>query len=185
MIIKYNICLIKRGASILLLNREKASWMGCWNGVGGKLKPEETPEAAMLRELEEETGIRAIDLVSLQFKGFLTWTVDGGQFGGSYMYLGELADDFELITPKKTEEGILDWKTVEWIMNKDNQGVATNIPKCLDFMLTDPSCYEHLSCYVNGILEEQQEFKLDPSTEHCAKLRMEYFSKYETVPLQS
>lgn len=32
--LKYTICFIKRGDEILLLNREKSSWMGSWNGVG-------------------------------------------------------------------------------------------------------------------------------------------------------
>lgn len=49
--LKYNICFIKQGDRILLLNREKPSWMGCWNGVGGKLEPEESPTQSMIREI--------------------------------------------------------------------------------------------------------------------------------------
>jgi hypothetical protein len=53
--LKYNICFVKRGDEILLLNREKASWMGCWNGIGGKLEPMETPREAMIRFMLNDT----------------------------------------------------------------------------------------------------------------------------------
>ncbi|MDT2194339.1 NUDIX domain-containing protein [Paenibacillus larvae] len=36
--ITYNICFIRRGDQILLLNRQKSSWMGAWNGIGGKIE---------------------------------------------------------------------------------------------------------------------------------------------------
>lgn len=35
---QYTLCFIERGDAILLLNRQKAPWMGCWNGVGGKIE---------------------------------------------------------------------------------------------------------------------------------------------------
>lgn len=34
--IAFTNCFIKKGDRILLLNRNKPSWMGMWNGVGGK-----------------------------------------------------------------------------------------------------------------------------------------------------
>lgn len=34
---------------------------GWWNGYGGKVKDDETVEAAMVRELHEESGLNAID----------------------------------------------------------------------------------------------------------------------------
>lgn len=93
--LKYNICFIKRGEEILLLNREKASWMGCWNGIGGKLDPLETPRAAMIRELEEETGIQAY---SLHFKGLVTWKGDDFDYGGMYAYIAEVPHEIERST---------------------------------------------------------------------------------------
>lgn len=32
--IKYNLCLIRQGNKILLLNRERSPWMGCWTKEG-------------------------------------------------------------------------------------------------------------------------------------------------------
>lgn len=44
----------------VLLGRKKLRWgAGKWNGFGGKLKNGETPEAAALRELQEESGLVA------------------------------------------------------------------------------------------------------------------------------
>lgn len=107
--LKYNICFIKRGQEVLLLNREYPSWMGCWNGIGGKLELQETPRESMIREIEEETNIR--DYV-LHFKGMVTWTSDGSNFGGMYAYVAEVLESFTYPTPIKTVEGILDWKNI-------------------------------------------------------------------------
>ncbi|MBU3079406.1 RNA pyrophosphohydrolase [Sphingomonas quercus] len=59
-------------AAIMLLNAEGKVWVGqrldnaleAWQMPQGGLDPGENPRAAALRELEEETGIRA-DLVSI------------------------------------------------------------------------------------------------------------------------
>jgi 8-oxo-dGTP diphosphatase len=42
--------------------------------VGGKIEENESPRESALREIEEETGI---SLDSIDFKGIVTWIVDG------------------------------------------------------------------------------------------------------------
>lgn len=131
--IKYNLCLIRQGTKILLLNRERSAWMGCWNGVGGKLEQGEQPRPSMLREIDEETGI---DGLSIQFKGLITWTNSiGNGFGGMYLYLADLPEDYMYKVPRKTDEGLLDWKEIDWILHPENLGVASNIPSCLEKIL--------------------------------------------------
>ncbi|GAB6926249.1 8-oxo-dGTP diphosphatase [Paenibacillus sp. JCM 10914] len=163
--LNYNICFVKRGDQILLLNRAKAPWMGCWNGIGGKLEPGEQPRAAMVRELEEETGI--VDC-SLTFKGIVTWTKNGANFGGMYLYLAEIPEHIEYETPRLTVEGILDWKSIDWILNRSNQGLAANIPESLERMMHDTDCYEHRCTYADGRLVEQHMLRISPlvETEH-------------------
>lgn len=43
---------------ILLIRKNKPKWQkGRWNGIGGKIEKDETPEDAMHRECLEETGM--------------------------------------------------------------------------------------------------------------------------------
>lgn len=49
--IKYNLCYIRKENKILLLNRELPGWMGCWNGVGGKLQANEEPRVSCCAKL--------------------------------------------------------------------------------------------------------------------------------------
>ncbi len=46
-----------RGNEILLAMKKRGFGKGLWNGVGGKLKDEETKEDAIIREAGEEIGI--------------------------------------------------------------------------------------------------------------------------------
>lgn len=47
--IEFTVCYIKQDTKILLLNREYPAWMGCWNGVGGKLEAGESPYHILLK----------------------------------------------------------------------------------------------------------------------------------------
>lgn len=112
---------------ILLLNRQKAPWMGRWNGVGGKLDVNESPYDCIVRETVEETGLELPQYVS---RGVLTWEVDGKDAGGAYLFTADVSK--EMVANYKTpkvfcHEGILDWKLFDWIMHKDNTGIVDNI----------------------------------------------------------
>lgn len=45
---------------ILLLQRRKEPFSGFWTAPGGKLLPDEDPEAAVIREVREETGLQLV-----------------------------------------------------------------------------------------------------------------------------
>lgn len=175
--INYTLGLIKQESRILLLNRERAAWMGCWNGVGGKLEPGESPRAAMRREIAEETGL---DCPELAFKGMLTWTSAGksgpGQLGGMFMYMVELTASLHYPTPAKVEEGILDWKEISWIMHAQNYGVASNLPPCLDMLLNDERCYNHHSIFAGHLLHQQHSERIDPCLETDEAQRNQYLA---------
>ncbi|HHT91167.1 MAG: hypothetical protein QM451_06945 [Bacillota bacterium] len=68
----------------------------------------------MLREAEEETGLLHLEL---HFKGLKTWSkADRTGFGGLYLYIGFLAEHYSYPTPRRTEEGILEWKDLNWMV---------------------------------------------------------------------
>ncbi|WP_268888410.1 NUDIX hydrolase [Heyndrickxia shackletonii] len=143
---KYTICFIKKGEQILMLNRIKSPWMGIWNGVGGKIEKGEEPKESVLREIMEETGIPLSDV---EYKGVVTWMVDGLITGGMHAFLAEVPKDFEYHTPISTDEGILDWKKISWILHPDNLGMA-NLKYFLLKMLEDSNTYNHKFVYENG-----------------------------------
>ena len=53
------LCYLLTNTNILLGRKMRGVGQGKLNGYGGKLEPGETPEEAILRELFEESGVRA------------------------------------------------------------------------------------------------------------------------------
>ncbi|MGE7879390.1 NUDIX hydrolase [Peribacillus muralis] len=141
---KYTVCFVKRKNEILLLNREKAPIMGVWNGVGGKIEIGETPDEGAMREVFEETGIRVGCSYS---SGTVTWET-GAEQDGIYVYLYEAEDDLIYETPMKTREGILDWKTIDWIFTPENLGIAGMVGAYLPVLLKEEGRYSFI--YKNG-----------------------------------
>ena len=67
------LCYLRKDGTTLMVHRIKKAndiHQGKWNGLGGKLEPGETPEECAMREIFEESGLRA---KNLKLKGFLTF----------------------------------------------------------------------------------------------------------------
>ena len=135
---QYTVCFVKKGNTILMLNREKAPIMGVWNGVGGKIEKGESPDDGARREVFEETGIRVEDFFS---KGTVTWEKSNGERDGLYVYLYEVDNDLKAEVPQKTREGILDWKFIDWILNPHNLGIADMVAEYLPVLLEKKGSY--------------------------------------------
>lgn len=142
---KYTVCFLKQDNNILMLNREKVPLMGVWNGLGGKIEEGESPDAAAMREVLEETDIMVENYFS---KSTVTWETSKGQLDGLHVYLYELDDKFKYETPKKMREGILDWKPIDWVLDPNNLGIPEKVPQYLPVLLK----YEgnHFLKYKNG-----------------------------------
>lgn len=54
------LCLLKNKNEILLAMKKRGFGEGRYNGVGGKIERDETPEQAMVRETEEEINVTPI-----------------------------------------------------------------------------------------------------------------------------
>ena len=51
------ILFLQKDNQLLLAMKKRGFGAGKWNGVGGKLEPGETPQAAAIRECQEEIGV--------------------------------------------------------------------------------------------------------------------------------
>lgn len=145
---KYTICFIRKGDRILLLNRNKKPTMGMWNGVGGKIEEYETPYEGVIRETFEETGI---ELPSVTYKGNVIFKVKDEPRGseGMYVFLADLPDGVHIDTPVSADEGILEWKSIDWILDGDNRGVVSNLQRYLPRVLKEENNLEHTFTYDN------------------------------------
>jgi 8-oxo-dGTP diphosphatase len=115
------VALIDKDGRVLIAQRpEGKSMAGLWEFPGGKIEPNETPEAALVRELNEELGIETWDscLAPLTF--------------ASHSY-----DDFHLVMPLfvcRKWAGIVQPKegqTLKWVdakALKDYPMPAADIP---------------------------------------------------------
>lgn len=100
------LCYVRKNEKTLMIHRikkENDMHRGKWNGLGGKLKPGETPEECVVREVREECGLL---IKNPLLKGLLTFPAFDG-FDDWYVFVfvatefeGELTD---------SEEGDLQW----------------------------------------------------------------------------
>lgn len=68
------LCFIHKGDRLLLGLKKRGFGAGYWNGFGGKVQPNETIEAAAMRELCEEAGLVGLEhrqrgILNFEFEG--------------------------------------------------------------------------------------------------------------------
>ncbi|MGN7118389.1 NUDIX hydrolase [Lysinibacillus odysseyi] len=155
--LEYTICFIKKGNEILMLNRNKKPNMGLWNGVGGKIERNESHIESVIRETFEETGIKIDNPV---YTGNVVWKSNRGD-GGMYVYLSDIPEEINVQTPISTIEGILEWKSIDWLTNPNNIGVVPNIKYYLPEILEGKFGLEHQFIYEDGIILDYSTIKLN------------------------
>lgn len=63
-------------------------------------------------------------------RSMIRWYRGGANLGGVYLFTAEVSEKVmaEYITPKCLyHEGILDWKSIDWLLNPNNTGVVDNV----------------------------------------------------------
>lgn len=148
----WTICFIRHRNEVLLQFRRKPPNQGRWNGIGGSIEPGEIPTQCVIREVEEETGIR---LPTVRFAGLVTW--EGAKetgAAGMYAYVANLplGTDPGALERLDLPDGWLAWLPVEHL-DKEPE-IVSNIPHFLPRMLAGEEPREYHCIY------EGEELKL-------------------------
>ena len=142
------LCFVKKDDKILMINRNKPPFMGMWNAVGGHLEDGETPIQCAIREIYEEGNIKVdnAELISIS-----TWNYDDDEI---YVYVSHLPDNYDISKyPIKINEGIIDFKEIDWVLNIKNYGVIEDLRVFLNDIKNNEKHNYHL-VYDNSKLIE-------------------------------
>ena len=96
---------------VLLMKRNKAPNLGLWVAPGGKMEPGESPYDCGLRELWEETHLKADHLI---FRGLITETSPAPDW--QWMLFLYVATDFSGNLIGDEREGCFTWWPVEDVL---------------------------------------------------------------------
>lgn len=100
---------LKRGDEILLAMKKRGFGSGRYNGVGGKIEPNETIEQALLRECQEEIGVTPMNYWQVAEHDFIQKESDEPW----RMYVHAYICDEWQGEPHETEEMAPEWFKVE------------------------------------------------------------------------
>ncbi len=100
------------GRKTLLVHRsfrQDDDQLGMFNGVGGKMLPEEDVVTCMQREILEETGLT---VKRMRLRGTINWTGFGPK-GEDWLGFIFLIEEFEGEPFEQNEEGPLHWQPID------------------------------------------------------------------------
>jgi len=100
------------GTQVLMLHRNTRAddhHLGKYNGLGGKIEPDEDVLAGMRREIHEEAGI---DCVELSLRGTISWPGFGKQ-GEDWLGFVFVVAAFTGTPLERNPEGTLEWIAID------------------------------------------------------------------------
>lgn len=135
------------GRDVLMIHRNTRNddyHAGKYNGLGGKLEPDEDVAAGMRREIREEA---ALDAVEMTLRGTISWP-GFGKGGEDWFGFLFLITRFTGTPLEHTREGTLEWVAIETIATLPTwEGDAHFIPLLFD---GDPRPFHGVMPYENG-----------------------------------
>ena len=118
--------------------------LGKYNGLGGKMHPEEDIVTCMRREITEEAGI---EILEMTLRGTVNWTGFGPK-GEDWLGFLFRIDRFDGIPHERNAEGTLEWHPVARIMELPMwEGDRHFLPLIFD---DDPRPFHGYMPYENG-----------------------------------
>lgn len=137
----YTLCFCLCGSQVLMLYRNKPPNAERWNGLGGRIEDGESALACIQREVMEEARIDLACAQELRFGGLVTWGLGDDPTRpstGMHTFLAQLPPDFPTGPDRLMDEGLLSWKELDWVCDRRNRAVVSNISRFLPLMLADP-----------------------------------------------
>ncbi|HET6655073.1 MAG TPA: 8-oxo-dGTP diphosphatase [Gammaproteobacteria bacterium] len=104
------------GRQVLMIHRNKLAadqHLGKYNGLGGKMDPDEDIATCMRREIREEAGIECLEM---RLRGTLSWPGFGKQ-GEDWLGFIFVIDRYEGTPHEGNHEGTLEWVPLDRLMD--------------------------------------------------------------------
>jgi 8-oxo-dGTP diphosphatase len=132
---------------VLLVHRNARSddeHLGKYNGLGGKMEPEEDIVECMRREIREEAEIECSDM---SLRGSINWP-GFGKNGEDWLGFVFLINRFEGTPPARNAEGELEWVPLDRLYELPMwEGDRHFLPLVFD---SDPRAFHGVMPYSNG-----------------------------------
>ncbi|WP_187323608.1 NUDIX hydrolase [Stigmatella aurantiaca] len=136
------------GDKVLLIHRNarpEDAHLGKYNGLGGKMQPDEDVASCMRREIREEA---AIECVEMRLRGTISWPGFGPK-GEDWLGFIFRIDRFTGTPLERNPEGSLSWVPVKDIMGLPLwDGDRHFLPLVFD---TDPRVFHGVMPYAHGL----------------------------------
>lgn len=145
------LCYIEKNGKYLMMHRVKKAHdinKDKWVGVGGHFEADESPDECLLREVQEETGLK---LTRYRQRGIITFMSDKWQTEYMFLYT---ADGYE------GEIGTCNEGTLEWIDKGKVYGLPLWEGDKIFFRLLEEE-HPHFSLKLRYVEEELVEAVLD------------------------
>ena len=138
------------GREVLLIHRnarDDDQHLGKYNGLGGKIEPDEDVVAGMRREIMEEAGIGC---ESMRLRGTISWP-GFGRNGEDWLGFVFLVDRYSGTPLASNPEGTLDWVPVDRILELPLwEGDREFLPLVFD---EDPRAFHGVMPYSDGRMQ--------------------------------
>lgn len=138
------------GREVLLIHRnarDDDQHLGKYNGLGGKIEPDEDVVAGMRREILEEAGI---ECESMRLRGTISWP-GFGKAGEDWLGFVFMIDRYSGTPLTSNPEGTLEWVPVERILELPLwEGDREFLPLVFD---DDPRAFHGVMPYSGGRMQ--------------------------------
>jgi len=146
-------CVLLKDGKVLLLQKPRRGW---WVAPGGKMEQGESIREACIREYREETGIY---LKNPSLKGVFTILIkEDNRIVSEWMMFTFFANEYEGSNVSSSEEGMLQWHSVEKIHELP---MAPGDYHILDYVIKGSGIIYGTFIYTQNF--ELLSYRLDPS----------------------